>query len=217
MSWGQLRISCAQTNLARLQTQISEQAIMPHFVIAARQLKGSPQSSVFDEDKITVQNVGAVVSDFRCGYVVAFDVELINQDNHEQRKARFFVNGYYFGQGFTASGKGLLVTIEGYQNNHKFSVLSRGFSDVAQSNKNYEEMMIRRFILLRYTNLLGKSHREYYYVPLLYGASRISQEDGEKIFQDDEKSFGTKHRFDFDEITPEGLHSLMMDILPKDH
>ena len=54
VSWSQLNASRVQNNLARLQTRISEQSVMPHFVINAKQLKGSPQNSTFDEDKLTI-------------------------------------------------------------------------------------------------------------------------------------------------------------------
>ena len=202
-------VSVCQLRMSQIQTQIAEQSVLPHFVMTQHQMKSSPESSVYDEDRITVRNHGAVISDFDADYLVVFDVKLHSQDGHMSKKSKFFVNGYYGSQIWTADGKGLLVTIAGHGNNSRLAQLTWGLSDVAKKNNFYGEIQVQRFLHTTYTDLLGRFHSEYYFVPIIYGAARISEEEGSRIFQRESETPISEY-LDFDKITPETLFSRMV-------
>ncbi len=210
VSYGQLRIAKIQTDLQLQQTRISKQAVLPHFVISAKQLKGATNSQTFDEDEITVENQGSVISNFYCSGIVLLDVELMNWNSPTEKSLiTFYLNGYYLGNAYSPQGQGILITIKGYKNNQIYVDLERAFSKLAQSQNEFGNTTLRRFLYITYTDQLGYNHGEYYYVPLIYGASRINEEEGKAIFSGYRNSFGTKQFVEFDKLTAENLHKLV--------
>jgi hypothetical protein len=79
---------------------------------------------------------------------------------------------------------------------------------VAPKNE-FGEISLRRFLNITYTDQLGEEQSEYYYVPLIYGASPITEEEGKAIFSGYKNSFGTKKFIEFDKLSAGSLYELV--------
>ena len=209
VSWAQWRTAEEQSQLLEIQTGVAIQSVLPHFVITARQEKSSSSASRYDEDKIRVSNEGAVIHNFRCQSAVIFSVETYNWSDRQKNEKNFFVNGYYVGEGYTARGEGLLVTVEGLRNNARFLDLHREFSKKCKSKGLFGNIEMERFLHISYRDQLGKDHTEFYFIPLIYGATCIPDSKGKSIFRQKKESFGTNSMIEFEKVNADGLLGAM--------
>jgi hypothetical protein len=200
-------VSYSQLHIARVQINISKQVALPHFVIRAKQLTGSTDSQTYDEDEITVENQGSVITNFRGNSVVLLDVKLSGRNSPTEKT--FYLTGYYLGHAYSPQGQGLLITIKGYKNNQKYSNLDREFFKLVESKNEFGNTELRRFLHITYTDQLGDNHSEYYYVPLIYGASQITEKEGKAIFSGCENSLRTGKHIEFDKLSAESLYDLV--------
>ena len=171
ISVAQIFISVKQNALTSMQAEIARAQAMPQFVIAARQVMDSLTGKV-REDAIDVNNRGGIVRDLLCNTAVFFNVELTSQSGNG-KKEELPVNGYYGSTMYTAEGTGQVLQIQGYLNHERLSKLRENFMTLAYQNKSYANVEVRRYLRLYYTDILGKEHVDYYYVPIIYGGSRI--------------------------------------------
>lgn len=208
VAFSQCSISRDQTKLLKVQTDIAKRQLLPTFVISAVHQKEDSKNT-YTEDKIFIENKGFPISEFDCESRVVFKVEL-TKISESHKKAFIPINGYYSGTIYTANGDGLLATIEGYKNNLKAAKLERKFSEYCREKGEIGNIDIFRFIRISYKDALEVKHIEYYDVPMIYGAYKMTSEKGKEVFNEyDEKS---KHYDfpDFDQLTIKEIYNLIM-------
>lgn len=184
-------ISWQQFKVAEMQTRIAERQVLPQFVIVSRQVKSSVESQMYDEDILSVENKGAVVSSFSVKPAVLFNFVITtygdadNKFKQNKLDREVFVQDYYFGVGLSPTGQGLLATVKGgTKKNHSKAVqLENDLEEYCRSKGWYSKVDIKRFVNISYVDLLGREHNEYYFVPLIYGAARISEKEGRGVFE----------------------------------
>ena len=186
VSIAQYYLSRDSNKLAIIQTNISRQSIEPHFVITAKQL--DPEGTgVFSEDWLFIKNSGAVVTEFTERCVVFFDIEVAPRIWTKERKPykkQVPINGYYFNSAFKSEGTATLVTLRGNGNNIKAGILDNDLLKYSQSKDMYATLQIRRYVRVRYKNLLKEDKERYFEVPLIYGAYEMEQEEGKEVFKE---------------------------------
>jgi hypothetical protein len=195
----QINIAAKQTALMELQAEVARQINLPQFSLAARQIR-DPATGNATEDKIFVTNHGGLAQDVRCSFAVFFDIEVLR---HERRGK--FTEHTDSGIAHTATGKELVVTIEGYQNNTKACALERAFRELGTRVNRSASMDIRRYVRIRYRDIFGNQHTKYFFVPLIYGGTELSEEEALPLFERHESAWETKEMREFEELTAQDL------------
>ena len=191
-----------------MQTDIAKRQLLPTFVISAAQLKGDLKD-FYSEDKIFIENKGFPISEFDCKSIVFFNVEITKiADFH--KKVFIPINGYYSGTALTAKGDGLLATIEGYRNNLKAANFERKFSKFCGERGEIGIIHILRYVRIGYKDAFGEKHIEYFDVPMIYGAYKMTSEKGKEIFREYDEKLEHYGFPDFDKITIENFYNLIM-------
>jgi len=186
-------VSWSQLQVYRAQTTIQEQTVLPHFVITARQIASLQEPVTYDDDVITIRNVGAPISQFSVRNAVLFHITVDDQTLNKWRITRdIFINGYYISTAHTAEATGLLATIRGIRNNKMQAALEHNFREVSRTYGKFGLIEIKRFIQISYIDLLGRGHTEYYFVPMIYGAARLTDQEGKEVFDAWERSLSAE-------------------------
>lgn len=192
-----------QTELLDLQTKIAMQQVVPQFVIAAKQI--ADESGFATEDQIVVRNVGGVVRELYCDDAVFLEVELYHQNPREGNpiKKRLPLNGYYAAIVHNPEGQGQVLTLIGNKNNKRAIDLERAFGKLTESNGLFGFTELRRYLRLRYRDMLGEHHEDFFYVPLTFGAHKLTEEEGKLEFDEHSKGIGSLQILEFEQLTPE--------------
>lgn len=208
VAFSQCSISREQTRLLKMQTDIAKKQLLPTFVISAAQLKEDIKDS-YSEDKIFIENKGFPISEFNCESRVVFKGEL-TKISVFHKEAFIPINGYYSGTAHTAKGDGLLATIEGYRNNFKAAKFERKFSEYCGEKGEIGNINILRFVRISYKDAFEVEHIEYFDVPLIYGAYRMTSEKGKEVFKEYDEKWEHYGFPEFDQITVEEFYDLIM-------
>jgi hypothetical protein len=173
----QTKLLTAQNDSMLLQTKIAELQVIPQFTVTATQSK-EPGEDKASQDKILIDNLGAVVQELDSEFAVFLYVELFFSPPRpkEPIRIRIPVNGYYTATGVRAAGKGQMLTIHGNRNNEKLITLDRAFGEYAKSKGMLAGFVeVERYIRLSYRDGLGNPHLDFYFVQLVYGARLLTQ------------------------------------------
>lgn len=182
ISYLSYRTSLDQAKLLRLQNELALQQLKPHFI--ARVEFFTKPNDLFAEDRLIIDNEGAITLSIDADVAVFFDPEFIDR-NQKKRTAVVPVLGYYPYSFRSAEGnKGRIATFGGHQNDKLAADIKREFRALALHRQGVAHTMIRRYLRLMYQDLLGNSCTEYYFVEPFAGARRLEQKEGEKYFQD---------------------------------
>ncbi len=208
VAFSQCSIFLEQTKLLKVQTDIAKKQFLPTFVISAAQLK-EDLKDYYSEDKIFIENKGFPVSEFNCESRVFFNVKL-TKISVFHKEAFIPISGYYSGTAHTAKGDGLLATIEGYRNNLKAAKFERKFSEYCGGKGEFGNINILRYVRISYRDTFGVEHIEYFDVPMIYGAYKMTSEKGKEIFKEYDEKWEHCGFPDFDQITVEEFYNLIM-------
>jgi hypothetical protein len=181
VSVGQSRTASQQTELLALQTKIAEAQASPQFEVALNS-RLNDATAKFDDYILVVNNRGGMVEDFNAMAAVFFRLEASGV-GLQTLKADVPVNGYFTASFLSAAGIGQLVSMVGNHNNAAVVKLTndlRALTNRRQSGfANLSEQVIVR---LRYRDLLGRRHEDYYEAHFVGGGSRVSDDSGKVRF-----------------------------------
>lgn len=199
----QAELAAKQTELFDLQTKIALQQVLPQFVISAKQI--ADETGFATEDKIVVRNAGGVVRELHCEHAVFLEVEIYYRNPHEGGpiKKRLPLNGYYAATVHNPEGEGQVLTLLGNKNNKRAVNLDRDFGILAEANGLYGFTKLLRYVRLRYRDMLGEQHEDFYYVPLIFGAHKLTEEEGKLAFDTHSKGIRDLQILEFKQLTPE--------------
>ena len=207
VAFSQCSISWEQTKIMKLQTDIAKKKFLPTFIISAAQIKGE-KTDKYSEDRISIENKGFPISEFNCKTIVVYNIEITKIPSFH-KEVFIPINGYYSGTFHTGKGDGLIATIEGYRNNIRAAEFEWKFSEHCRSKNEIGNIRILRFVKISYKDTFGAEHIEYFDVPLIYGANKMTPEKGQEIFKEYNEKLEYYGFPDFDQITVEGIHALI--------
>jgi hypothetical protein len=178
----QNKLMAKQTELIELQSQIALQELVPQFVITAKQIPDETGYAV--DDSIFVQNLGGIVREIDCYHAVFLEVEFYHQDpkKGEPKKKWMPLVGYYVASVPNPVGKGEVWVLMGNRNNERAVNLDRDFGKLAEKHGLIGFAKVYRYLRLKYRDMLGNQQTDYYYVPMIFGAYKITAQEGESIF-----------------------------------
>ncbi len=171
-----------QTELLDLQTKIALQEVIPQFVITADQV--TDDTGFATDDRLVVRNIGGVVRELHCEHAVFLDIKLYYRTPREGKPIKKWIalNNYYAATLHDARGEGPVLTLVG-ENNNKLAVqLKRDFAQQAEANGMFGSAERRRYLRLKYRDMLGNEHDDFYFVPMIFGAHHLTPEEGESQF-----------------------------------
>lgn len=111
------------------------------------------------------------------------------------------INGYYDATLHNPEGQGQVITLIGYKNNQRLAQIERDFRKYTETMGLYGFIQIHRYVRLIYRDLLGDEHVDYYFVPLIYGAHLLSEDEGISIFEAYNQSIREGKILEFDKLT----------------
>ena len=92
----------------------------------------------------------------------------------------------------------------------KATKFERKFSEYCSEKGKIGNINILRYVRISYKDVFGVEHVEYFDVPMIYGAYKMTFEEGKEVF----KEYGEKQEYygfpDFDQITVEEIYNLIM-------
>ena len=197
----QLDIASKQTQLLNLQTKIALQQILPQFVIKAVQILD--ETGYASDDRLIIKNVGGIVKELKSEHAVFFEVEIYFRGglNGDPVTLEIPITGYYDATMHNPEGQGKVITLIGYKNNQRAAQIERDFRKYTEAKGLYGFIQIHRYVRLIYKDMLGDEHVDYYFVPLIYGAHLLSQEEGRTIFETYKQSIRDGKILEFDKLT----------------
>lgn len=113
------------------------------------------------------------------------------KDQRVNQKIKDFIplNSYYTPQLNNPQGKGELFKLIGNENNKKLSFLERDFSAFFDSLGYWGFIHVHRYVRIYFEDIFNNQHVQYYNVLLIYGASRLENNLGERVFHDYNESY----------------------------
>jgi len=181
MSAGQYYVASKQTELLNIQTKVAEAQALPQF-----EIEMSPRlndyTKKYDDYDLVIRNRGGMVQQFHAE--VALFLELsICKENLQILKARIPVDGYFPTTLVSAEGVGQLVKMIGNHNNSSIFKIAHDVDDIAAAKKLQCSNLEQTFVLrIQYSDLLGRSHEDYYEPRYVGGAIRIPDDLGKSQF-----------------------------------
>src|SRR5262249_38080317 len=76
-----------------------------------------------------------------------------------------------------------LVTFKGFRNTEKMVELERGLRDSVPDKRGLVDMSLRVVLRLRYKDVLGRAHSDYFDVKPIAGSFRLTDKVGQECFQ----------------------------------
>lgn len=197
--------------ITAIQAEVSLRAVMPQFVLIAQQIK-SEVTADYEDDQLTVTNSGGIVRELDCEAAVFLKVELFYRDPSKGEPIRTMlpVNGYYSGCLYNPQGSGQVVTLVGHKNYKRALSLQRELGSLAEAQGMIGFCELVRCVKLRYVDILGKGHLDYYDVPLIFGGRKLTASEGEACFRAYSRGERARTSLDFDGITAEAVLSAAM-------
>jgi hypothetical protein len=209
LSIAQIVVANRQNYLTGLQADIAIQQTLPQFVIAARQIIDS-ESKRATEDKIYVDNKGGIVQNLNCNAAVFLEIETVR--SNKPIKKEIVINGYYSGMGFTNTGTGTVLVMEGYRNNERMSQLEKEVNSIGVDN-NFIKMDLKRYLRLTYQGFRFDARTSfqsrYYFVPLIYGGRELSDKEGNEIFSKYDTAIKNGNHIEFDDLNAKSILALV--------
>jgi hypothetical protein len=142
----------------------------------------------------------------------------------QNRDMRIAVDRYYLATKYTGNVTGLMMVIEGDNNNYKVHQLGKDLNQILAESEKGGSVEVERYVRLKYRDALGDIHLKVYEVPLIYGAKFVPGLEGSDIFFEhkwpqrkvsEEKGIRYKWRYskvigrgDFDNITAKDILKL---------
>jgi hypothetical protein len=83
--------------------------------------------------------------------------------------------------------------------------LERACATHGKSDNRFVALSLDRYVKLTYMDRLNTTHTEYFFVPPIYGASRISADAGEQMFALHRSLFSSERFIDFDRVSADIL------------
>jgi hypothetical protein len=173
-----------QNGLVDLQARVAEAQAMPTLEIAIKQIL-DPATNRADQNELIIDNSGGPTREFDCQAVYFIEIEIGEKLLPIPPPIHLSIpmNDYYAYQAVTAASKGHLATISGYQNNLNFVSFSRKLSAAAEDHSwRYANVDEKTFLRVQYTDVLDRSHEEYYEVAPVWGSRRLKTEEGRHYF-----------------------------------
>src|ERR1700730_9919422 len=193
VSLAQLFTAIDQKSLVALQERISEAQALPQFEVAIHQRRND-ETGKFDDNYLEVINSGGPIHEFSAEAAFFLRVNAVmphvSGNTSSLIPSRIAtttfempVGGYFTAQGVSSAGKGQLVTVSGYHNNAAIDALEKSARQAADNAKwdafNLDTLV---YVKLRYSDMLDRSHEDYYEVPTVGGGWRMRDADGRAVF-----------------------------------
>jgi len=200
-------ISTQTNKIINYQTEIMRTEHLPILHLEV-ELVYDTLKEFFANDKLVISNVGAPLSEFSCRNVEFFEANYGKLG--DMKIASIPLNAYYGVTMITNKPTGVLATLVNLHtsggNNRKAFETSRSFARFAEQRDAYGFADIRRYVKVSFKDVFGETHDEFY-LANSFGANKLSDAVGMKIFEDYESKFENSLFIEFSKVTPELLYA----------
>lgn len=170
----------SQNKIAEIQKELAEAQALPSFEIKIEQFKDQ-QSGMYNRNDLIILNHGGPAYNFEAES--AYFIKTTYADPTVSCELRVPLDGY-FAADFEGSGStGQLVQMYGDKNNLMYSELTNEPIELNKNNSYALNLQQELYLKLSYTDLLNRSHMEYYQVHAVRGGKRIDDKTGEPILK----------------------------------
>lgn len=172
-----------QNSLVDLQARIAEAQALPTFEIRIAQ-QMNPATLRADDNFLIIDNTGGPVHEFSSKTIFSLEIDAAPSATPIRNIKLFIpINDYFSASAITAAGKGQLITNIGRRNNEIVTAFEKALRERAHSqNWEYANTEERTYTQIVYRDILDRVHEEYYFVEPIYGATRVSNEEGRVKF-----------------------------------
>lgn len=159
-------VSFEANQISSYQTEIIKKQQLPILHFEVDQIYDSATSN-YTRDELTISNVGSPLSEFKSDYAIFFKIDS-GQRDEPPKTALIPLEGYYFHTVITNKPVGELARIANYAipegNNYKAGQTMRSFYKYAEERNAWGLIDIVRYVRVKYKDIFGDYHIEYYYV-----------------------------------------------------
>jgi hypothetical protein len=170
------------------QTKISESQLLPIFRFNVGLIYNTDQS-FYTNDFLEIYNDGHPINNLEYENVNFFEERIQNMTTFSTSVIDLPIESYYLVDVRTSNTTGLLVTMYNPENikgnNYETYLVTTSFSEYI-SNKTNQKMTgyvdLKRYVRLKYDDVLGDSHEDFYYVDE-FGGHKLTDTEGNIIFK----------------------------------
>jgi hypothetical protein len=205
----QWRVAREQTILTKLQTDLARVQAIPQFIVE-NHLKFNEESRVYEEEEITVVNSGGFARNLQEDCFVFLNIQLFSP-KFGQTNFSLPINGYFTASFVTStSGVGQLIKSVGYKNNLKAVDLEREFRALGSRNGVSCLVSFKKYLGIRYLDLLGEQHNDFFSVSSVFGGSLIETEQGNQLLKEHKNGFATGSFLEFNNINSTNIFNELL-------
>jgi hypothetical protein len=179
----QSRMASKQTELLSFQTRIAEAQSLPQFEIAIRQ-KSNKATGKSDGNLLVINNRGGTVHDFKADVAYFLVLTAYSGEGVDISREEVATTGYFTDRVLSAAGIGELVTMSGDHNSARTNELRVALAKLVNAKKDFWFVLLDDQIVVRlsYSDILDRSHEEYYEAQLRGGGLRLLDDYGQAQF-----------------------------------
>jgi hypothetical protein len=173
-------VAILQWHTAEKQADISKRQSLPNFVIATHRVRsqGQEEPSLID-DELHVQNFGGPARALEHQITTFLRFTTLTKGDSAPNRTDVQLNGYYNSTRVTNDAvTGLLIKSWGHGNDQQLENLLKEIQELAGKKGYICIVELARYIKLTYSDLFDQNHAEYFFVPTVGVASRISAAEG---------------------------------------